>query len=168
VHSIDHWPSGIPSIHHHRGSITGKLVRADGWNMDGPVWLYDGVCALCCWAVRYALRHEQAPVIRFVAMQSGEGRGLAKIYRLNPDDPKSFLFIEAGQAYAKGDAVLAIARYLRGPARLIGWARLLPRPVRDWLYDRIAGNRYRLLRRRPRCLMPDPGAGHRFTLPDGL
>jgi predicted DCC family thiol-disulfide oxidoreductase YuxK len=38
----------------------------------------------------------------------------------------------------------------------------LPRPLRDWLYDRIARNRYRLFGRRDTCLVPSPDVANRF------
>lgn len=85
---------------------------------DAPVWLYDGVCVLCSGSVHYTLRHEQDATIRFVAIQSREGRALAQAHGIDPDDPESFLFIEDGRALAKSDGVLALLRHLGGPARL--------------------------------------------------
>ena len=131
-----------------------------------PVWLYDGVCVLCSGSVRYTLRHERDHAIRFVAIQSREGRALALAHGIDPDDPESFLFIENGRALAKSDGVLALLRHLDGPARLLLIGRALPRPVRDWLYDRVARNRYRLFGQKTTCEMPDPSQRHRFSLPE--
>jgi predicted DCC family thiol-disulfide oxidoreductase YuxK len=134
---------------------------------DAPVWLYDGVCVLCSGGVGYTLRHERDQAIRFVAIQSREGRALALAHGIDPDVPESFLFIENGQALAKSEGVLALLRRLNGPARLLLIGRALPRPVRDWLYDRVARNRYRLFGQKTACEMPDPAKRHRFSLPDG-
>lgn len=131
-----------------------------------PIWLYDGVCVLCSGGVRYALRHEGDQAIRFVAIQSREGRELALRHGLDPDDPESFLFVEGGRALAKSDGVLALVAHLTGPARLLGAGRLLPKAVRDWLYDHVARNRYRLFGRKTACEMPDPAQRHRFCLPE--
>ena len=133
----------------------------------GPIWLYDGVCVLCSGAVKYTLRHEREPAIRFVAIQSREGRALAQAHGINPDDPESFLFIEGGKALAKSDGVLALMRHLRGPARLLLVGAVLPRAIRDWLYDRVARNRYRWFGQKTACERPDPAQRHRFTLPEG-
>jgi predicted DCC family thiol-disulfide oxidoreductase YuxK len=133
---------------------------------DAPIWLYDGVCVLCSGGVRYTLKHEREQAMRFVAIQSREGRELALAHGIDPDDPDSFLFIENGRALPKSDGVLALVRHLDGPARLLLLGRFLPRPVRDWLYDRVARNRYRLLGRKSSCEMPDPGQRHRFSLPE--
>lgn len=131
-----------------------------------PIWLYDGVCVLCSGGVRYTLRHERGHDIRFVAIQSHEGRELAQAHGIDPDEPDSFLFIENGRALAKSDGVLALARHLNGPVRLLLLGRALPKAWRDWLYDRVARNRYRLFGKKDTCEIPDPATRHRFTLPE--
>lgn len=82
-----------------------------------PIWLFDGVCVLCSRAVQYALKHEKDSVIRFVAIQSEEGREIALEHNIDPDCPDSFLFIEAGKAYRKSDGVLALAAHLNCPTQ---------------------------------------------------
>ncbi|MDR6871036.1 putative DCC family thiol-disulfide oxidoreductase YuxK [Bosea sp. BE125] len=131
-----------------------------------PVWLYDGVCVLCSGGVRYALKHERDQAMRFVAIQSREGRELALAHGIDPDAPESFLFIENGVALPKSDGVLALIRHLDGPARLLLAGRVLPRTLRDWLYDRVARNRYRLFGQKASCEMPGPAQRHRFSLPE--
>ena len=133
----------------------------------GPVWLYDGVCVLCSGGVHYTLRHERDHTLRFVAIQSREGRALALAHGIDPDDPESFLFIEDGKALGKSDGVLALVGHLGGPARLLLIGSVLPRAIRDWLYDRVARNRYRLFGQKTACERPDPAQRHRFSLPDG-
>jgi predicted DCC family thiol-disulfide oxidoreductase YuxK len=129
-----------------------------------PVWLFDGVCVLCNGAVQYTLKHETEPLIRFVSIQSVEGLQLAVQHGLDPDDPQSVLFVENGKALSRSDAVIALARHLDGPARLISLCRFLPKSLCDFAYDRIARNRYRLFDRKPECLIPDAGIRHRFVL----
>jgi predicted DCC family thiol-disulfide oxidoreductase YuxK len=131
-----------------------------------PVFLFDGVCILCSRSVALVLKHERAPMIRFVAIQSVEGKALAKVHGIDPDDPESFLFIENGTALPKSDGIAALLGYLRAPWSWIGAFRILPRPVRDWFYDRIARNRYRLFGKRESCIMPTPEMRQRFALPD--
>jgi predicted DCC family thiol-disulfide oxidoreductase YuxK len=129
-----------------------------------PIWLFDGVCVLCNGAVQYTLKHEKEPLVRFVSIQSVEGRQLAVQHGLDPDDPQSFLFIENAEALSKSDGVIALARHLGGPAGLIPLCRFLPKSLRDFAYDRIARNCYRLFGRKPECPIPDAGIRHRFVL----
>ena len=129
-----------------------------------PTWLFDGVCVLCNGAVQYTLKHEKEPLIQFVSIQSAEGRQLAAQNGFNPDDAQSFLFIENGEAPSKSDAVIALARHVDGPAGLIPLLRFLPKFLRDFGYDRIARNRYRLFGCKSECPVPYVGIRHRFVL----
>lgn len=132
---------------------------------DAPVWLFDRDCVLCSNAVRYALAHEDAaPPIRFVAIRSGEGRALAERHGIDPDDPESFLFVVDGKARAKSDGVIALARRLNGPARLLVHGRFLPRWLRDLAYDLVARTRYRVFGRKRNCIVPSPEERDRFVL----
>lgn len=148
----------IGHVVHYRGVLDETPEAA-------PVWVYDGVCMLCDWSTRYALANEITPSIRFVAIQSEEGRALAQANGVDPDNPETFLFIENRRVLRKSEALFAIARQLRGPARLAFLARLLSRCVNDFLYVRVARNRYRWFGRKPICALPDPTQRHRFVVP---
>ena len=119
----------------------------------------------CAWSTRFILAHEAAPVIRFVAISSAEGRALAQQHGVNPDDPLTFLLIDAGAALTASDAVLAIAARLRWPWRAVGAVRVIPRPLRDAAYSYIARHRYRLFGRTQTCIAPNAATRARFTLP---
>lgn len=141
-----------------RFPIVGHVVHYDGSLAeapeDAPVFVYDGVCALCDWTVRHVVAHEITPSIRFVAIQSAEGRDLARRADIDPDAPESFLFIENGRLLKDSEALLALARQLRGPARAAPLVRLLPRFVADALYRLVARNRYRWFGRSAACALP--------------
>lgn len=129
------------------------------------IWLFDGVCVLCSWGVQYTLRREKTESIRFVAIQSDEGRALAARHDVDPDDPATFLFIEDGEALEKSDAIIALTRHLNGPARMITYFEWLPKTLRDAVYSLVANNRYRLFGRAERCIAPRADQRHRFVLP---
>lgn len=133
---------------------------------EAPIWLFDSHCALCSWAIRFTLTHEREPRIRFVAISSQEGQTIALRHGIDLDDPQTFLFIENGQALAKSDAALAVAGHLASFPFLLRFARLIPLPVRDKLYDCIARNRYKLFGRTDTCGRPDLNQRHRFILPE--
>jgi predicted DCC family thiol-disulfide oxidoreductase YuxK len=121
---------------------------------------------LCSGAVQYLLQHETHNQTRLVSIQSEEGRALCRAKGLDPDDPTTFLWIENGRAYAASDGVLQLLRHLKGPARLLLIGRMLPRPVRDWLYYIVARNRYKWFGKSETCMVPDPATRQRFVLPN--
>jgi predicted DCC family thiol-disulfide oxidoreductase YuxK len=131
-----------------------------------PIWLFDGVCVLCSGVVKYVLKHERQKNMCFIAIQSEEGKALARQHGINPENPDSFLFIENDTVFAKSDGVLALLKYVNGPAQLLRVGIILPKVVRDWLYDRIARNRYRIFGQTAVCMVPTANMRHRFALPD--
>ncbi len=132
---------------------------------EPPILLYDGVCVLCSRTVAFVLKHERDASIRFVAIQSEEGAELATRHGVDTEAPDTFLFIEGGRAYRKSSGAIALFAYLRPPWRYARAFRFCPAPLRDWAYDRVARNRYRLFGKRDVCMMPTPQLRERFASP---
>jgi predicted DCC family thiol-disulfide oxidoreductase YuxK len=128
----------------------------------GPLVLFDGVCNLCSGFVAFYIPRDREGQLRFAAMQSETGQALLRRLGLPLTEFESFLYLEAGQVYGRSDGFLRLVRRLRWPWPWLAIARLVPRPVRDWLYDRIARNRYRLFGRRDQCMMPRSDIADRF------
>ncbi|MEM8838415.1 MAG: thiol-disulfide oxidoreductase DCC family protein [Pseudomonadota bacterium] len=128
------------------------------------IWLFDSVCVLCDGAVQYTLDHEKAPTIRFVSVQSEEGQGIARDHGIDPDNADTFLFIENGEALARSDGVIALSRHLTGLFSLLKFGWLVPRFLRDFAYDLVARNRYRLFGKRTACRSVSQETRARFVL----
>ncbi len=85
------------------------------------------------------------------------GNGVhAYVFLTDPLDPDSWLFIEEGTVWRDFDAVIRLGERAGGLGRLCSVLRLVPRPLRDWLYQRIARNRYAMFGRGDMCALPDP------------
>jgi predicted DCC family thiol-disulfide oxidoreductase YuxK len=127
-----------------------------------PVVLFDGVCHLCSGSVQFAIARDPAANLRFAAIQSIHGQVFLRRRGLPTDQFETFYLVEGGRVYEKSAGFLRMAGYLRRPWPLLRLMRIVPRPVRDWLYDRIARNRYRLFGVRQTCLVPTPEITDRF------
>jgi predicted DCC family thiol-disulfide oxidoreductase YuxK len=106
------------------------------------VVLIDGVCVLCSRSHDFVTKRDSSHRFRFVAIQSPEGRELAKRFGVDPDQPDTFVLITGSKAYFRTDAVLRIL------SKLPWWhwailLRLVPKFVRDAIYNVVARNRYR-------------------------
>jgi predicted DCC family thiol-disulfide oxidoreductase YuxK len=108
---------------------------------DGPVLLFDGVCALCNGTVRVVLRLDRRGRIRFAPLG---GEYAARVLERHPEalEVDSLILVDAGppgagteRVHVKSDAVLRLAQLLGGPWRAAGVLRLVPRRARDWAYD---------------------------------
>jgi predicted DCC family thiol-disulfide oxidoreductase YuxK len=128
----------------------------------GPIVLYDGVCGLCSRLVQWILRHDRQGRFRFAALQSELGRVLLARYGLPLDDLDTFVLVQDGVALTRSRAGLAVAAGLEGPWSALSALRAVPRPLADWVYDRVASNRYRVFGRADACLLPEAGVRARF------
>lgn len=95
-------------------------------------------------------------------MQSATGQAVLRGLRLPLDVYESFFFVEEGVVYAKSEGFFRMLRYLREPWPWLRLARVLPRSLCDWGYDRIARNRYRLFGRQDHCMVPAVHLAERF------
>lgn len=129
---------------------------------DGPVVVFDGVCALCSGWVRFLLRRDRRAVFRFAAMQDRVGHDLLLAHGIDPADPVSFLLVDGGTAWHDSDGVIEVLRRLGGPWQAVVALRVVPRGLRDAVYRLLARNRYRIAGRREVCMLPPPGTGGRF------
>lgn len=124
--------------------------------------IFDGMCNLCTFSVRFILQHESAPILHFTPLQSEAGARLLQTYGFDPADAKTFVFIQNGQAYTRSAAALGVAKYLRWPWRGLLIFRVLPSAWRDAVYDVIARNRYRWFGQKAVCMLPTPELRARF------
>ncbi|GAB5467267.1 MAG: DCC1-like thiol-disulfide oxidoreductase family protein [Rhodospirillales bacterium] len=122
----------------------------------GPVVFMDGDCLLCSKGARLVARLDRAQRFKICAIQSELGRAVLRHYGLDPTNPDSWLFLNEGRAYSSLDAMIRAGAALGGLGWLLQPLRLLPRPLQDWLYRRVARNRYRLFGRADLCAVADP------------
>jgi len=123
--------------------------------------LYDGVCGLCNRLVRFLLRFDHRDRFRYAAIQSEFAAGVLRKHGLDPAELSSVVLVTdfgrpTEKAYTKSDAILAASRDLGGfwrPGTTFG---LLPRAIRDRLYEFVAKNRYRWFGRYEVCPIPKP------------
>jgi predicted DCC family thiol-disulfide oxidoreductase YuxK len=130
----------------------------------GPVVFMDGGCALCTGAAKTIARLDRKGEFRICPVESKLGQAMLAHYGLDAGDPESWLYLADGRAYVSMDAIA------RAGARLGGWAKLLrvltlpPRPIQDWLYRRMARNRYWIFGRAQMCTVPDPALKRRLLV----
>lgn len=122
---------------------------------------YDGFCGLCNRFVQWALRHDAKRRLQFASLQGPHG------VQLRVDVPEtraieSIVVHDGARVRVRSDAVLAIANELGGVWRLAVLARVVPRPIRDWLYNVIAWRRYAWFGRLESCPLPPADARDRF------
>jgi len=124
---------------------------------DGrPMTVMDGQCVLCSVGARLIARFDKVGEFRICRAQTPLGQSLLRHYGLSPSDPESWLYLVDGRAFTSLDAMIRVGRRVGGPGWLLQLLRLMPRAFQDWLYRKLARNRYRLFGRTDMCSIPDP------------
>ena len=129
---------------------------------DKALVVFDGVRVLCSGFAKFILKHDRDFAFRLATAQSPLGQALFRHYGLDTKIFETNLVLIDGRAYAKVDTVAAAAARLGGPWRVFVSPRVLPRFLGDWIYDRVARNRYALFGRTEHCMLPPPEWRNRF------
>ncbi|MSU63189.1 MAG: DUF393 domain-containing protein [Pedosphaera sp.] len=128
-----------------------------------PVIVFDGVCNLCNGWVRFVVRRDSRKIFRFATLQSEAGRQLSKRCGFNSSGLfTSMLLFDDERHFTKSDAALRVLHRLGGIWRMLSLLLVIPRSLRDPVYDFIARNRYRLFGRSDACLIPTGSLLERF------
>ncbi len=118
--------------------------------------LFDGVCNLCNSSVQFVIRHDKGATFKFASLQSEFGQKMLGEEQLPVDDLRSFILIEEGKSYIRSTAALRVARKLNGAWPLLYSFIIIPRFIRDAVYDLIARNRYKWFGKQEACWVPTP------------
>jgi predicted DCC family thiol-disulfide oxidoreductase YuxK len=129
---------------------------------ETPIILFDGVCTWCNGWVQFLIKWDTRALFRFAALQSRAGQRLLTESGRCPHALDSLVLIDAGVVFTKSDAALRIAGYLPGLWPLVGLFRVVPRGLRDGVYDCVARNRYRWFGQQEACMVPTGDLAHRF------
>jgi predicted DCC family thiol-disulfide oxidoreductase YuxK len=129
--------------------------------------LYDGVCGLCSRLLQFLLRHDHRRVFAFASLQGKVGQLMVERAGGDPRELTSFFVFAdyrtpASRFFTRSDAALFVAGELGWPWKAAALVRVVPKRIRDAVYDLIARSRYRVFGRYERCLVPRPEFRSRF------
>lgn len=126
--------------------------------------LFDGVCNLCNNSVQFVIKRDKKDIFRFAALQSDPGQQLLKERGIDPEETDSIVLIEPDMAYyTRSQAAIEIASELGGGWPLLRiFEHILPRTLRDGLYNFIARNRYKWFGKKDQCMIPTPELKAKF------
>ncbi|KJJ38079.1 thiol-disulfide oxidoreductase DCC family protein [Aequorivita vladivostokensis] len=121
---------------------------------DHKIILFDGVCNLCNGAVTFIIKRDKKDVFKFAALQSEIGRELTSKFNIDTSKVDSIILIDGEKHYEKSSAALRIAKYLSGAYPLLFGFMVVPKFIRNAVYDYIAKNRYKWFGKKESCMIP--------------
>lgn len=125
--------------------------------------LFDGVCNLCNDFVQFVIKRDKNDLFRYASLQSDIGKQLISERNINTEKIDSVVLIEPGVAYyIKSDAALQVGRYLKGYRTISKLLILIPRKLRNIIYDFVARYRHTWFGKRDVCMIPSPELKAKF------
>jgi len=124
--------------------------------LSHPILIFDGVCGLCNRFVRFVMRRDRLGTFLFVSNHAPFGLQLLEQFNAQSLADQSILLVWRGQIFQKSDAVLCVINRFGGLWPLLTVLRFVPRSLRDFLYDLVARNRYRLFGQVAECELLEP------------
>jgi len=137
-------------------------MRLNSTLSSPPILLFDGFCNLCNAAVQAVIKRDPEGLFQFASLQSQAARYLFMKHSLSTADFDSVVLIVAGKIFIKSDAILQVASELGGFYSLLPALRILPKFMRDSIYDWVAKNRYGWFGKRESCMIPTDELNNRF------
>lgn len=124
--------------------------------MEEGIVLFDGVCNFCNKTVQFLLKRDKKDQLRFASLQSDIGKRLLEEVNLPVDFKESILFFSKGKMWQKSDAFAQIMYRLPGGWKMFYSIKIIPRFIRDAVYNYISSHRYRWFGKRDQCMVPSP------------
>lgn len=122
---------------------------------NDKIVFFDGACVLCNRSVDFILKWDRKKRVKFASLQSMFAEEFFHKVKYDISIFDSLVFYDEGEIYIKSDAVLKISAHLGFPVSMLAALRIIPRPVRDYIYDHIAKKRFIWFSKRDTCRIPE-------------
>ena len=129
--------------------------------------LFDGVCGLCDHFVQFLLRIDGRDQLRFAALQGPIGTDILTRAGRAADSLSTVIVVadhgsDQARLLDRSDAALFAVASAGGIYGLASAFRIVPRFIRDAVYNLVARTRYRIFGRLDACPIPKPATRAKF------
>ncbi len=131
-------------------------------NGNKKIVLFDGVCNLCSSSVQFILKKDKKDQFLFGSLQGSAGQHYLHKYQLPPNTFHSFMLVEGDKLYIRSSAALRMLKHIGGAWGLLYGLIIVPRFIRDGIYNVIAKNRYKWFGKKEACWIPTPALKQKF------
>ena len=130
--------------------------------LQQPIILFDGVCNFCNSAVNFVIKRDKNSALKFTTLQSNIAHQMLAHQNIPTNDLSSFVFIENEKIHTRSTAALRVCKYLTGLWPLMYGFIIVPKFIRDGIYNWVAKNRYRWFGKTKECMIPTPEIKAKF------
>lgn len=115
--------------------------------------LFDGICNLCNNSVQFVIKRDNKQQFLFASLQSDAAAKLLLQFYNKKIGLQSIVLIEDNKVYDKSTAALRIARKLNPLWNILYIFIIVPKNLRDLVYDYIAKHRYKWFGKQDSCML---------------
>ena len=131
--------------------------------MSQSIIYFDNLCVLCSRSVRFIYKNDPRGKFHFASLKSDNFERKIEDLKVNLDSiPDSIVLFHRDKIFTRSGAALRIVARLRFPLPLLTIFFIIPRFLRNPLYDLIASNRYRWFGKKDQCFVPEESMRGRF------
>jgi predicted DCC family thiol-disulfide oxidoreductase YuxK len=131
-------------------------------DVNKKIVLFDGVCNLCSNSVQFILKRDKKNQFLFGSLQGKAGQEYLAKYNLPADTFNSFMLVEGETLYTRSAAALRMLKHLGSGWSLLYAFIIVPKFIRDTVYNRVAKNRYKWFGKKEACWIPTPALKAKF------
>ena len=118
--------------------------------------LFDAQCKLCSAWCNFIISNDATAIFKLCSVQSPKGALLLTHFGFSTTQYASMVYLQNGKAYTQSHAFFEVVKQLGYPFKLATAFSVLPNTFNNWLYDKIALNRYTLFGKYQYCRIPNP------------
>lgn len=126
--------------------------------------IFDGVCNFCNAAVNFIVKRDCEKKFLFSSMQNEKSKELLAQFSIDNSDLDTLIVIKNDTLFIKSDAVLEIVKEFSGFWFILSYCKIIPKPIRDFIYTLISRNRYKLFGKKESCFIPTKEQQERFLV----
>jgi predicted DCC family thiol-disulfide oxidoreductase YuxK len=132
------------------------------YNPNLKILLFDGECNLCNSTVQFVIERDIKAVIKFTSLQSDVGKKIMQEFNISSLYISSIVFLQDGKVYYKSTAALKLFKNLNGLWKFTYLLIVVPKFIRDFVYDFIARNRIKWFGKAETCWVMTDDYKNRF------
>mgnify|MGYP005988624185 CR=1 FL=1 len=123
---------------------------------------YDGQCALCNKAVQVLVKYDKKKVLHFAMLQDPLSIHYLAQFNIDATALDTFAYSKKGKVYTKSDAALNSFKDVSVLGKVLYVFIIVPRFIRNGIYDWVSRNRYKWFGKSDVCQMPEKGWANRL------
>ena len=123
--------------------------------INKSIILYDSRCVLCNEYIHFVIKNDKNNRLCFTSIYSIIGKQIIKDYEIDFSLNNTIILYQDHIIKKKSDAILEIIKKLRFPINTIYIFYIIPKFIRNYIYNSIAKNRYQIFGKYNRCKIPN-------------